>query len=802
MKKLDYTEEEIIVLGGLLHDIGKMISRSTKYQKVVGAKNGRHQESSVMFLRWMEKEQILQSNPVLEEVVQRHHEDPRIDEEYLVQKCPDEYIRKLAYIVSRADTYSSKDRRELGDKSSYYTTRALDSTIEQLKLTSPPAGKTNKHYRLNPLTANTIFPKLYEKNEQIELEDLIDCFMAEIRRLEFYTAKQLIVGLDELMRRYTWCIPADTTKEISDISLYEHSRTSAAFAQCLYRFYNEAPGIAQIKENQLKKDTNKAFIIVAIEFDGLSAYVEDLRTNTKATKRLRGRTAYAKLLKEAIALAITHHLNLSHLCNVWEQGDIIYFILPNTDAEFVKMRNIIHFANKELYSAFDGNIYLNASAMQRSGVDVQKFNEVLWTMSDKLEKAKSRKWSTDIIAQPITSSYKSSVSKCPICDDRTVTKGQFQCKQCELELNLADDMAKHSMVEWLFDSSEKAYCILNRLPKVRFVNEVDVKQSQYLMRLSLPTKVEEITIPAITSFSASITSTNFNGELKTFEELATGATGAEYLGVFRCKVKSLNLLYQYGLVTDDEDSTSISRLGTVNMLLQYFFKAHFQQKVQCKKVDQVKFGHKNVEVHWENHSIIDASNEGLVLVGPWNELPAVAKAFKDAFAEFTCNNSEVELYFAIDMFRKKQPVKYSLDKSKLLLQHGIAKSKEATIFDEALNWRTFERLFGLGEKVVEYMEEGVFSQSFVYRLRKYAEQMHDYGANHNMESLMYMSRLSYDIGRNLKPKIKSNKLMPEAIDNVQKWFCLTGDIDLTVLQRKSQQIKIFLNYAVYKRRGE
>ncbi len=46
-----------------------------------------------------------------------------------------------------------------------------------------------------------------------------------------------------------------------------------------------------------------------------------------------------------------------------------------------KCVTFIHFANKELYSAFDGNIYLNASAMQRSGVDVQKFNEVLWTMS-------------------------------------------------------------------------------------------------------------------------------------------------------------------------------------------------------------------------------------------------------------------------------------------------------------------------------------------------------------------------------------------------------------------------------------
>ncbi len=83
--------------------------------------------------------------------------------------------------------------------------------------------------------------------------------------------------------------------------------------------------------------------------------------------------AYAKLLKEAVALAITHHLNLSHLCKVWEQGDILYFVLPNIQAEFKKVLQITKFANKELFSAFDGNIYLNASAVEKISKSSMKY---------------------------------------------------------------------------------------------------------------------------------------------------------------------------------------------------------------------------------------------------------------------------------------------------------------------------------------------------------------------------------------------------------------------------------------------
>ncbi|OON98956.1 MAG: type III-A CRISPR-associated protein Cas10/Csm1 [Epulopiscium sp. Nele67-Bin004] len=702
-----YTEEQIVISAGLLHDIGKLISRCDAYIKIIGAENGTHMEGSYKFLQWLDAQGILTSNPILEELVKRHHESKYIKKPYLVAHCEDDHTRKLAYIVSRADTYSSKDRREETSEEKHdYKLRPLDSVLEHIKFSDATSKATSNHYKLNPLQGEAVIPQSYKANTQDELKSLIDKFVDELKEVDNSEFDTFLTQLDLLCRKYLWCIPADTTKEISDISLYEHSRTTAAFAQCIYKYHIHNG----LTEENIKNYDLDMFAILAIEFDGLSEYVETINTNNKATKRLRGKVARANIIKEETINDILNKLQLSHLCKIWEQNNKVYLILPNIDQQIDVANNMIDAINTKLYTDFDGKIYLNTAVIKRSGDDIQNFNETMYYTDNQLQKNLSNKWNNLILTQPITTSYEHSISRCNVCDDYTVKKGQACCDHCGYEIQLGD--------------------------------------------------MEE----------------------RTFEELADGAKGVKYLGVLRCKIKSLDLLYQFGLIDKKEDSTSISRLGTINMLLRQLF---------------VDYLPKTLGEQFENCIVIDSNDEGMLIVGAWNEIFNVAKEIKAVFDKFVGKNPDLQLYMAIDLFKKKQPARPSLQKTMFLLEQGMMKERPITIFDYATDWATFDELLIDGEYVEKAMQTGILSQSFIYKLREFADQMQDYGETQNMESLMYMSRLNYAIGRNL-----DRQKHKEIIAKIETWYCLKGDINLDVMRNKGQIIKIILNYAVYIRRGE
>lgn len=104
-------DKERVVLGGLLHDIGKFIGRSEKYmsQCHIGKK---HPHLSWWFIKFLEEKKVIEEDRVLEELVLKHHEGNFFSEDINVAGLEDKYIRRLAYIVARADNYSSAERNE------------------------------------------------------------------------------------------------------------------------------------------------------------------------------------------------------------------------------------------------------------------------------------------------------------------------------------------------------------------------------------------------------------------------------------------------------------------------------------------------------------------------------------------------------------------------------------------------------------------------------------------------------------------------------------------------------------------
>lgn len=99
-------EYQTVVLAALLHDIGKFLNRADVKKK--------HPLFSADYVSSDEfKKRIGESwvdLDLLKILVQRHHEYTKMPDELLVQKIEDPCTRALAYIVSRADSYSSSER--------------------------------------------------------------------------------------------------------------------------------------------------------------------------------------------------------------------------------------------------------------------------------------------------------------------------------------------------------------------------------------------------------------------------------------------------------------------------------------------------------------------------------------------------------------------------------------------------------------------------------------------------------------------------------------------------------------------
>jgi CRISPR-associated protein Csm1 len=92
-----------------------------------------------------------------------------------------------------------------------------------------------------------------------------------------------------LLQRYTWCIPS----AYSGVSVYDHSRVTAALATCL----GDLP------------DGGNIALLVGGDISGVQDFIYPI-VASRATSALRGRSFYLQLLTEAIARFVLRELDL------------------------------------------------------------------------------------------------------------------------------------------------------------------------------------------------------------------------------------------------------------------------------------------------------------------------------------------------------------------------------------------------------------------------------------------------------------------------------------------------------------
>lgn len=524
-----------------------------------------------------------------------------------------------------------------------------------------------------------------------------------------------------LLKKHAWAVPSSSDKNSSDISLYDHSRITCAFAACLRNAKIEDI----LREVNSEAEGEERFLLVAGDISGIQDFLYTI-TSKGALKGLRGRSLYLQLLSEATAKFILQKLNYPQANLIYSGGGHFYLLISATDEKNLgSLRNEVEKALLDLHS---GDLFL---ALGWSKLTVKDLYDAGLESKNNFPK----KWSEALAAADEaklrrfsslgSEGYKEifgpwgSGGLTPVCDvckhegtlhsrekggwvswDPSSGEAAFcdLCKMFEVmgeRLSKADYIlevygAKSSDDSHLLCSFEPFgidyyYCNCEKDPKKGKLRELIKKFGQansVIYSLSPKDFISEDLVLIASDNHAALgfrliakTTPKMCDRILDMSELAKLSLGIPKIGVLRMDVDDLRKIFSEGL----GKNAILARVSTLSSMLSIFFDGWIDKICEDPK--------------WSGQIyLIYSGGDDLFLVGSWNVIPEVAIRIRDDFKEFTCSNPNFTLSGGITLADEKYPLYKSagqamkaLDKAKARERDGHKKDA-VTFLGETMSW--------------------------------------------------------------------------------------------------------------------
>jgi len=256
------------------------------------------------------------------------------------------------------DTYNAaKDENtESQTGRNHYQARQL-SLLEQIGKTQKISAKDlNWRYPLAALSPKSIFPQprkdcepADDKLAQQQYQQLWTQFLSALTRIPASHRSNWTLWLDHFdtaWLTFTHAIPAATafgTKP--EVSLYDHSKTTAALATALWRWH-EAQGKTDSTAAASLKDRSDwgvdKFLLIQGDFFGIQDFIfaEGSQTNKAAAKLLRGRSFQVSLFTELAALKLLDALSLPPTSQITNAAGKFLIVAPNTSEARAQLEQV------------------------------------------------------------------------------------------------------------------------------------------------------------------------------------------------------------------------------------------------------------------------------------------------------------------------------------------------------------------------------------------------------------------------------------------------------------------------------
>lgn len=775
-------QEVKLIVGSLLHDIGKVIYRTG---------DGRnHSRSGYDYLR---EEIGIDDKDILDSVLYHHADMLRSAN---ISNDSNAYITYIADNIASATDRRGKEKEDYG----FEMSMPLQPVFNILNGNSGNAFYSPDMLKEDHINYPVDEQKSFDQGFYNEVKSRITDTLKGIKWDEHYINS--ILSVLEATMSY---LPSSTSKgEVADISLFDHVKLTAAISSCIYQYMNDSQ-VKDYREYLYKNAQDfygkKVFLLYSMDLSGIQDFIYTIHSKD-ALKTLRARSFYLEIMMEHMIDTLLERLSLSRANLLYAGGGHCYMILPNTVAVKDVLAKFMGETNEWLTENYDIALYVadgyaEASADNLKNVPEKSYGELFKTMSNAIGEKKSNRYMIEQIKN-LNSSKKIQYSReCRICKRLDRVNEEGVCSIC-------DAMRKSSkaiMNEQFFviTSSEVenglplpcgAWMIAESEQKLR--NRMQ-NQSQSLLRAYSKNRYY-----TGLDVAARIWVGNYSGDdCQTMEDLARHAfdSGAvRRIGVLRADVDNMGQAFTSGFA---EKYNTISRTATLSRQLSMFFKCYINTLLAEKEymIGESSGG--------RSATIVYSGGDDLFIVGAWNDIVELAVDIRRNFQKYTLGT--LTLSAGIGMYDSGYPISriaYEVgdleedsknlpgkDAITLLPDgevHKIVSNKETvSISDATYNWDIFEKKV-IGEKyntIRDFFDNSSERGSaFLYRI---LELIRGRRESVNFARYVYLlARLEPD----KKANEKQQELYKEFSRKMYKWIESEEDC---------RQLKTAINMYVY-----
>ncbi len=755
----------IVTLGALLHDIGNIFSFTGTDQTQT------HSNLGADFIN-----QYTTDTRVIDCI--KYHHRQVLEKVNLDPGNP-------AYILSIADQIAM-----VGDS---YLVDAFQDNVKESRLLKSIFNLLNDRVGIKSYWPRTLGNIIYypEIIENPNLYQHYSCLLEKFKKdFQYFLLKpEYINALIELLESCTSYIPAYAhSEQVSDISLYDHSKLTAALAACI-ALYLENKGITNFRDEIFYQIENffdeKVFCLLSLDTSGIQQFIYTI-SSKGALKGLRARSFYLEIMIEHIVNEILNLSSLSRANLLYAGGGHAYILLPNTEKILSNVEQAMKTINRRLMKRFGTRLFIayglqscSANEFMTRTCDSESYFSIFRSVSAQISEMKLRRYSADDIRMLNGGMMEAGERECSVCGSSSQLNNFGEDNICEMCSSLADisnELVRDDFVLTVMSckpagkylpliSSGEVPLYLKPMA-LNDVKELLCRDPQKVVHIYSKNTFQSGLPKATRLWMGDYASKNDDGSLKTFEELAKCAEGIKRIAVLRADVDNLGASFIKGFVRETEPENkfryvSIARTSTLSRSLSMFFKYHINHLMERPVYSLTKKSGRRDLV------IVYSGGDDLFIVGAWDEVLSAAVDIQQAFDRYT--DGALSLSAGFSLFPVKYPIslmaKETADLEDRAKQHkhaggaknaislfGLEPEEGFLIDNHTYSWKTFiDKVLGEKYQTVQSLFDagGDYGSSFLYQILYLLKQAEKERIN--------IARLAYMLARH-QPDDKSEKL--------------------------------------------
>jgi CRISPR-associated protein Csm1 len=755
--------EEQFLFAAFIHDLGKLLERSKSLElseDIAATNTYGHAKYSAQLVRSVQSgsegakgEYDLSSTYLgrvcseeVEKAVLFHHRPQTVEEK----------------IIQLADWLQSSEREEKEEKEHYLDVPLVfpfiwvDRDIEPLFYSIAPLELKSNSSKND---CNSFLPTQKEKAKKgsQEYQKLAVQFLAKLRLVRDF---EQLVNVCEI---YLSQVPAQTVGYESDISLFDHSRLTAALAHCLYRDYQK--GLLREKDlddgkEWLRRDIDDSwspavlnkelFWFVKLDLSGIQRFIFNV-TSKQAARMLKGRSVYLDLLVRYVVKHLLKKAGVSSVNIVYLGGGNAELLLPLVEEsllEEVRCR-----VSEILWELHHGEIYLAMEWLPLTLEGLFNFIEKREELHERLDIRKIKRFvelGEEKLYQQLFVPQGEGLGEgesCSVCHRRRkeiVSEEERRCEVCQSFVDLTDQVreAKYLLEREVEPSDALPRTVFDIFRSlgfdVKFARNFSHDTRVYILEdVSLNIEGEKERLAdgfLLGSFRIPVGDfrklAGKEDETENHSSDEAEKVGDTRLGYLKMDVDNLGRIFAELVQKEKERSerrrtTALSRYRALSRRIELFFGGY---------VVNLLTDNKNKSNDASSRTLfypVFSGGDDLFVIGRWDNIVNLAEEIRNKFAEYTNHSKRITLSGGIALF----PYNFPVIRASHMVEEGLEQAKNLSypedwedpswiykdkvgILGEVLSWKEHQLMKELYEELAAGVKEGKVSRAIFKKIER------------------------------------------------------------------------------------